>query len=332
MKCLTRPILAAGLLFASAAQAQQAGPPPGMPSPEIMAQMRAAEARNNAMPDTPGSGRFAALKEADPSLPDHVVYRPADLSKLGSVKLGILAWGNGACSDDGANARQHLAEIASHGYLVIANGTIKSGPGVPPPPPIAMPAPGPNGERKLPPPRTTPGQLTQAIDWAIAENSRPDSPYFGRIDTSAVAVSGWSCGGLQALSIAASDARVKAVVIDNSGIFNQPMPGMGIDIDKSALAKLRAPILYLLGGPTDIAFANGMDDYARITTVPAMTANLDVGHGGTFYQPNGGLVAPVATAWLDWRLRGDAAAAKWFAGADCKLCTDSAWTIQRKGF
>lgn len=332
MKCLTRAILAGCLLPATAALAQQAGAPPAMPSPEILAQMRAAEARNNAMPDTKGTGPFAALKEEDRSLPDHVVYRPANLKTLGSVKLGILAWGNGACSDDGANARQHLAEIASHGYLVIASGTIKSGPGVPPPPPIEMPAPGPNGERKLPPSRTTPGQLTQAIDWAIAENSRSGSPYFGRIDTTAVAVSGWSCGGLQALSIATSDPRVKAVVIDNSGIFAQPMPGMGIEIEKSALARLRAPILYILGGPTDIAYANGMDDYARIGGVPAMTANLDVGHGGTFYQPDGGPAAQVATAWLDWRLRGDPAAAKWFANTDCKLCTDPAWKIQRKGF
>jgi hypothetical protein len=44
----------------------------------------------------------------------------------------VVAWGIGGCSDDGANRRFHLLEIASHGYLVIASGRILSGPAAPP--------------------------------------------------------------------------------------------------------------------------------------------------------------------------------------------------------
>ena len=73
---------------------------------------------NNNQPDTPGTGRFAAMKEEVASLPAHVVYRPKDLAALGALKLGVVAWGNGGCSDDGASSRLHLLEIASHGYLV----------------------------------------------------------------------------------------------------------------------------------------------------------------------------------------------------------------------
>ena len=40
----------------------------------------------------------------------------------------VLVWGNGACRADGASARQHLLEIASHAYLVIAPGKVRSGP------------------------------------------------------------------------------------------------------------------------------------------------------------------------------------------------------------
>ena len=90
-----------------------------------------------ATPDSVGTGAYPAVKEMIASLPNHVVSRPADLSALGSRKLGILVWGNGACSADGASARHHLAEIASHGYIAIAPGTILSGPGAPPPPPPA---------------------------------------------------------------------------------------------------------------------------------------------------------------------------------------------------
>src|SRR5690606_9710202 len=60
------------------------------------------------IPDTQGTGPFPALKEEVASLPQHVVYRPADLSGLGDKKLGVLAWGNGGCSDDGASSRLHL--------------------------------------------------------------------------------------------------------------------------------------------------------------------------------------------------------------------------------
>src|SRR5690606_9529574 len=44
-------------------------------------------------PDERGSGRYPALKEEIASLPDHVVYRPADLAALGNQKLGVVAWG-----------------------------------------------------------------------------------------------------------------------------------------------------------------------------------------------------------------------------------------------
>src|SRR4051794_15064737 len=89
-----------GLLLFACATALAQAPAPGDPA----AQQRAA---SDAMPDTPGTGPFPAIKEVDPSLPDHVVYRPRDLAGLGGRKLGIFVWGNGGCSDDGASARQH---------------------------------------------------------------------------------------------------------------------------------------------------------------------------------------------------------------------------------
>ena len=82
---------------AAAAAAQQ--PPAGAP-PDRAAQERAA-AELNARPDTPGTGQFPAMKEEVPSLPRHVVYRPKALDGLGRQKLGVVAWGNGGCSDWG---------------------------------------------------------------------------------------------------------------------------------------------------------------------------------------------------------------------------------------
>ena len=304
------------------------------PPPFDVNQMRAAMEAFDKEPDTVGSGKYPALKEMVPSLPDHVIYRPADLSKLDGRKLGVLAWGNGACSDDGASARLHLEEIASHGYLAIANGKILTGPGspphsMPPMPPAGAPPPG-SPRFSIPPPATKAEDLRTAIDWALKENVRPGSAYYGRIDPNWIAVSGWSCGGLQALEIAA-DPRVRTVIIHDSGIFKpgaNPIPGVGIS--KEALKSLHTAVIYILGGPTDIAYANGMDDFNLINNVPVMVANEDVGHGGTFMQPNGGAAASVAVSWLDWQLKGDRQAAKRFIGADCGLCKDPAWKVERK--
>src|SRR6187402_2257983 len=135
---VTLGVFCLSLLRFAEAQAQT-GAAAGAPAADERANaMAAMRERQNATPDTPGTGRYPALKEEVASLPDHVIYRPADLGKLGSHKLGVYVFGNGACSNDGASARLHLLEIASHGYLAIAPGRVRNGPGrLPPEPPRA---------------------------------------------------------------------------------------------------------------------------------------------------------------------------------------------------
>jgi len=173
--------------------------------------------------------------------------------------------------------------------------------------------------------------LLSALDWALARNRDRASPYFRKIDESAIAVSGFSCGGLQALQLA-SDPRVKTLVVMNSGIFNDAsMHISGIEVSKALLGEIHTPTLYILGGETDIAYANGMDDFQRINHVPVFVGNLiGVGHGGTYNEPNGGKAAAAVVDWLDWQLRGDGRAAKTFMGPDCALCRDPAWHFQAK--
>ncbi|MGZ3363809.1 MAG: hypothetical protein ACXWKY_03780, partial [Caulobacteraceae bacterium] len=153
----------------------------------------------------------------------------------------------------------------------------------------------------------------------------------GKVATKLLAVSGHSCGGLQAIEIAA-DPRIKAVVINNSGVFNAGAPIPGMSVSKDMLKKFHTPVIYILGGPTDIAWANGTDDYERIQGVPAVLASLPVGHGGTFSKPMGGAVAHVVVDWLDWQLKGDKTAARTFMGDNCRLCSGTEWTVRRKGF
>lgn len=315
---ITALVLAGALVAALAAGAQQP-PARGAGGPARGAAMGPPRGGQDNSPDTPGSGAYPAIKEEVASLPDHVVYRPANLAALGTLKLGVVAWGNGGCSDDGASARNHLLELASHGYLVIAAGRIYSGPG-------AHPAP---AEQK-PFPRTPMSTLAEAIDWALAENARQGSAYAGRIDPKAIAVAGFSCGGLQA-ALTAKDPRVATLIMQNTGTYDGERATMpGLKIPKSTVKTFHTPVLYILGGPTDVAYENGMEDFRLIDHVPVAVANLPVGHGGTYHEPNGGAAAQVALAWLNWQLRGDAKGAAWFVGQDCRLCKDANWTLEKK--
>ena len=288
-----------------------------------------AMAEANKVPDTPGDGPYPAVMELDSRLPNHVIYRPADLKRFTGGKLAVFAWGNGGCADDGASQRQQLAEIASYGYLVIAPGKWRSGPnakvGAEPP---RAPAPG----ERLPPPATSAADVKAGLDFALAENTRAGSKYAKLIDRKAVAVGGFSCGGLQALSLAA-DPRISTLVVQNSGIFNSSAESIGgMKLSKDTLKTIHTPVLYLLGGPKDIAYANGSDDVKRINQVPLAFVNLPYGHGGTYGKPMGGSAAGIVVDWLEWRLRHNSGAARSFVGAHCRLCVDPETTIETKNF
>lgn len=277
----------------------------------------------NDRPDEPGSGPYPAIKEIVPSLPDQVIYHPQDLEALGDSRLGVVAWGNGGCVFNGASSRFHLLEIASHGYLAIAAGGMYSGPGTDTADMLDA-----DGN----PRRSSWTSLTEAIDWALAQNDDPDSPFYQRIDPDMIALSGYSCGGAQVNRVAA-DPRVKTLVMHNTGVFVDGPPSADIEdmmIDKDILADIHTPVIYILGGESDIAYENGMDDFARIDHVPVAVANIDVGHSGTFDMPNGGEAATLAVNWLQWHLRGDRKAALYFIGNDCGLCRDDDWTLERK--
>lgn len=288
--------------------------------------------------DTNGNGPYPATYAMAPNGMEDVVYQPADLSQV-TGKLGVYIWGNGGCGYDATTARFHLIEIASHGYVAIAPGEILSGPKAPKPPADAAqrPAP-PQGNDK----RATPEKMIAALDWILAENQRQGSPFFGKIDPALVTFSGHSCGGLIAMK-AALDPRAKALVLENSGLFRQQVGGPPADdrlgavtrllsqMKKEDLVKLHTPVLYILGGPQDMAEPNGLDDFQHIQHVPVFVADHPgAGHGGLFAEPNGE-GTKVELDWMAWQLHNDKIAARTFTGPDCTLCRDYRWVVYRKG-
>ena len=262
-----------------------------------------------------GTGEYKAIMKEVPGLKEHTVFCPQDLSKFDAKNpLPVLVWGNGACANSPFEHMNFLNEIASHGYLVLATGII------------------PMEDEWYKGPMSRSEQQIESIDWAIAQNDDPESPFYQKIDVKNICVSGMSCGGLQTLFNCA-DKRIKTLMICNSGLFNQqnaaqavggmPMPS------KEKLKEIHTPIIYILGGKEDIAYENGMDDFHRISHVPACAVNYPVGHGGTYREPHGGEFTVVALAWLDWQLKGLKQGEKMFKGKKCDLSKRKDWTIER---
>lgn len=282
-------VLAASGTVAAGAPATTAAPAPsGATASEVTASAPDVTASG-------GTGPYPAGYETTLRLRNHTIYRPDTLPT--DVRMPIVAWGNGACRADGTWFENILTEFASHGFLVIANGR-----------------PGGSGS-------TDSEMLIDAVDWAVAENSRLGSKYRGRIDTTKIAVMGQSCGGIETIEVA-DDPRITTTVIWNSGLLRSTQ--------KPLLRRLHAPIAYFIGGPTDIAYRNAMDDWSRLPAgLPAFMGNLDVGHYGTFRDPNGGEFGRVGVHWLKWQLRGDPAGRAQFVGPDCGLC-DTDWDVMQK--
>ena len=102
------------------------------------------------------------------------------------------------------------------------------------------------------------------------------------------------------------------------------------ELERSIIDEMHAPIAYFIGGETDIAYDNAENDWAELqdSDILAISANMDVGHGATYSQPNGGPFASGPLAWLQWQLQGDSEAEAKFVGADCGFCSGSDWDLR----
>lgn len=308
--------------------------------------------QNSMIIEEGGTGPYKAIALGDETLPGFTIYRPQNLDAFGGDRrLPVVLWGNGGCMNSTVGAMPFLNEIASHGFMVFGIGpysSLKDAPnfaarmeamrkrmesasdpqneGTPPPGPPSN-----EGRPSVQRPSSTTTKLIEALEWAIAENGRKTSQYYNKLDTDKVAPMGTSCGGLQAMEIS-PDPRITTSLLFNSGVLNEAPPaGMSLPaVDKDILKRLHAPIIYIIGGQGDIAYANAVDDLSRIDKVPVVMLNQDVGHGGTFREPHGGSFAFAALTWLKWQFYGDAEAAEMFQGEDCGFCNDPEWEIETK--
>jgi len=251
-----------------------------------------------------GSGPHKVTVEinSDPGIAEGTIFRPTDLG--GAEKYPIFVWGEGACSKNGLSNATAMAEIASYGYFVVADGT-------------------PNGsgnrtqDRSML--RAMAAPLIAYVDWVIAENAKPCSAYYQSLDTTKIAANGFSCGGLMSQAMVL-DPRVTTWGVNSSG-----MAGANQDYYNM----VHTPVLFVEGGPDDIAYDGGGEGYAAIAklNVPVLWFSKDLGHGGDLFSSRGGDFTKINLAWLNWWLKNDQTATGkgLLVGASCPYCSNAAW-------
>jgi hypothetical protein len=243
---------------------------------------------------------------SDPGIKEGTIFRPAELKT--EEKYPIFAFGENGCIQNSLEAQTFLGEVASQGYFVIADGH---------PDGAYMPRSN-NGSDTV----SQGKPLIAYIDWIIAENDKPCSAYYQSIDTTKIATSGTSCGGLMATGTA-GDPRLTTYILNSSGLFAA---------DDNIYKMVHTPVLAVLGGSSDIAYANGKRDIMSIGALgkPAMMfAGKNLGHGGDFMSAGGGTFGKLDLSWLNWQLKGDMTATGkgYFVGDTCTLCKDANWEV-----
>jgi len=222
--------------------------------------------------------------------PKFTMFRPQNLDEV-SLCHPVITWGNGTGSTPNMYGTL-LKNFASHGFVVIASNNTN----------VA---------------RGNPAPMIVGVTWVLQQNDDPSSVLYHRLDTTHIGATGHSQGAM-ATAQASGDSHITTSV---------PIEGA------SAQRNLHGPAMFFCGGQDTIVGCNGATSaLAAVTTLPAMFAELNaVDHGSWMSRGSTLSAADTAfTAWMRVHLMGDTELRPWFYGPSCKLCTDTAWTIDRK--
>lgn len=150
----------------------------------------------------------------------------------------------------------------------------------------------------------------RGLDYIEAENAREGSPLYKHVDTAKVGLFGHSQGG-GSTGAASGDPRVKSSVLMHGGSGSM----------------LHAPGLFLTGDG-DLNPSGVRSNYNAVSGQAAFGSLKMSDHITMMQEPM--RMAPEVAAWFRYTLLDDAVAKKWYAGADCLLCTDAEWVYAQK--
>jgi hypothetical protein len=150
--------------------------------------------------------------------------------------------------------------------------------------------------------------MNAAIDFVLRLANAPMGIDCGKIDTTKIGATGYSLGGAGAISVG-SNARIGSTFFfaSNGNVRN-----------------LKAP-WGVIGGDMDTTFNwTAINSAVTGSTQPAFGAALaGVDHNRV---AGNGKAQEAYIAWMRWRFMGDQSGRAVFVGANCQICTDTAFS------
>ncbi|HMJ11533.1 MAG TPA: hypothetical protein VK524_08990 [Polyangiaceae bacterium] len=221
-------------------------------------------------------------RELDYSL--YTVFRPSCM-KDGET-YPVITWANGTCGLTHGYALL-LGTVASHGYVIIASNSTWT--------------------------NTAPtnGVQLRALDYAKALNEDASSALYRRLDLDKIGAMGHSQGAA-ATAAAASDPRIKSIILWNGGASNDK-PFLNVSGERD----IRDAAPEGMASVTNAATQPGAWVYHRQVL---QTGGRFTGHLVLMEQPE--RVWDLSVAWWDWQLKGSAEAKAMFLGDSCGFCNE----------
>ena len=213
----------------------------------------------------------------------YTIFRPACM-KDGET-YPVITWANGTCGLTHGYAPL-LSTVASHGFVVVASNSTWT-------------ATAPTNKVQL-----------RALDYAKSLNEDSHSIFYHKLNLDKIGAMGHSQGSM-ATATAASDPRVKAILLFSGGTSNdKPFVYVSADRDVG-------------GTSTPASLAQGTDGATQPGAWIYYHQVLETGGGSTGHlvlmeQPE--RVVDMTIAWWQYMLNGDAEAKKMFLGDSCGLC------------
>jgi hypothetical protein len=224
----------------------------------------------------------------------YTVFYPGAMPE--GEKFPLITWGNGTCAmPEGYGTL--LRYVASFGYIVVAAQDREVGTGA---------------------------SMLKAVDFMLAENDKEGSKYYHHIDPDKIGAMGHSQGAGATVSVS-TDSHIKAIIAFNSGT-SSTVPFLDISGDRDILASTDPS-----GIKNDTEFSQQKGAWLWYHQIPdavgappgSTTGETAPGHLTLMMEPE--RVMEPTVAWWDMILKGKEEAKKMFLGADCTLCSPTAY-------
>ena len=231
-----------------------------------------------------------------------VVYPHSLLKSDGALPLVNIGNASNTTAYDLIEAMEHLA---SWGFVVIGNMDKQTGTGA---------------------------SMSHTLDAFLTLVAQQDNQFYGRIDTTKIAIAGYSQGAFGAVMAATAypNSRMYKAVY----LCSCPQKQIGINFKwgTSDFSKIGAPLLMVAGtgdwdskiispeGAFQANFKETADDF------PVLAAR----HAYKDHEEMGGEGDPYMTAWFCYYLKGDSTAGKAFIGDDAEILKNTTRWINVK--